>query len=122
MALRRPITSRHGIGGSGPLSPPYPVPLGSGPPRCAASGEKQRFQRKPPQQTQRTPADPRTAKTGRPACSTAGEAAAKSPPEPRISTTDAEARVMKMPDGGFRPAFNLGFASDPRSTMTQLGQ
>jgi hypothetical protein len=34
-----------------------------------------------------------------------------------MPTTDAEARVMKMPDGGFRPAFNLGFASDPRSTM-----
>ncbi len=47
----------------------------------------------------------------------AGEAAAKSPPEPRVSTTDAEARVMKMPDGGFRPAFNLGFARDPRSGM-----
>ena len=46
-----------------------------------------------------------------------GEAATKPPPEPRVSTTDAEARVMKMPDGGFRPAFNLGFASDPRSTM-----
>jgi transposase len=46
-----------------------------------------------------------------------GEGAAKPPPEPRVSTTDAEARVMKMPDGGFRPAFNLGFASDPRSTM-----
>ena len=46
-----------------------------------------------------------------------GKAAAKPPPEPRVSTTDAEARVMKMPDGGFRPAFNLGFASDPRSTM-----
>lgn len=46
-----------------------------------------------------------------------GEAAVKPPPEPRVSTTDAEARVMKMPDGGFRPAFNLGFASDPRSTM-----
>jgi len=43
--------------------------------------------------------------------------AAKPAPEPRVSTTDAEARVMKMPDGGFRPAFNLGFASDPRSTM-----
>jgi transposase len=42
---------------------------------------------------------------------------AKPAPEPRVSTTDAEARVMKMPDGGFRPAFNLGFASDPRSTM-----
>ena len=47
----------------------------------------------------------------------AGQRAAKPPPEPRVSTTDAEARVMKMPDGGFRPAFNLGFASDPRSTM-----
>jgi transposase len=47
----------------------------------------------------------------------AGEISAKPAPEPRVSTTDAEARVMKMPDGGFRPAFNLGFASDPRSTM-----
>jgi transposase len=47
----------------------------------------------------------------------AGETSAKPAPEPRVSTTDAEARVMKMPDGGFRPAFNLGFASDPRSTM-----
>jgi transposase len=27
--------------------------------------------------------------------------------KPRVSTTDAEARVMKMPDGGYRPAFNL---------------
>jgi hypothetical protein len=47
----------------------------------------------------------------------AGNGAAKPAPEPRVSTTDAEARVMKMPDGGFRPAFNLGFASDPRSGM-----
>jgi transposase len=47
----------------------------------------------------------------------AGESAAKPRPEPRVSTTDAAARVMKMPDGGFRPAFNLGFASDPRSGM-----
>jgi transposase len=46
-----------------------------------------------------------------------GASAARPPPEPRVSTTDAEARVMKMPDGGFRPAFNLGFASDPRSGM-----
>src|SRR6266487_2036617 len=30
----------------------------------------------------------------------------------RTSSTDAEARVMKMPDGGFRPAYNLGFAAD----------
>ncbi len=26
--------------------------------------------------------------------------------EPRVSTTDPQARVMKMPDGGFRPAYN----------------
>jgi hypothetical protein len=30
----------------------------------------------------------------------------------RASTTDPEARVMKMPDGGFRPAFNVQFATD----------
>lgn len=27
--------------------------------------------------------------------------------EPRASTTDAEARKMKMPDGGFRPGYNI---------------
>ena len=32
--------------------------------------------------------------------------------EPRVSTTDADARVMKMPDGGFRPAYNPQFATD----------
>jgi transposase len=26
--------------------------------------------------------------------------------QPRVSTTDPQARVMKMPDGGFRPAYN----------------
>jgi transposase len=31
--------------------------------------------------------------------------------EPRASTTDAEARVMKMADGGFRPAYNVQVAS-----------
>jgi transposase len=30
----------------------------------------------------------------------------------RASTTDAEARVMKMADGGYRPAYNLQYASD----------
>ena len=37
--------------------------------------------------------------------------------EPRASTTDPEARVMKMADGGFRPAFNVQFAAD---TATQV--
>lgn len=32
--------------------------------------------------------------------------------EPRVSTTDADARVMKMADGGFRPAFNAQLAVD----------
>jgi transposase len=35
----------------------------------------------------------------------------------RVSTTDPEARVMKMGDGGFRPAFNVQLAAD---TATQL--
>ena len=40
----------------------------------------------------------------------------KKPTEPRASTTDAEARVMKMADGGFRPAYNVQFATDIEST------
>jgi len=31
---------------------------------------------------------------------------------PRVSTTDPDARVMKMADGGFRPAYNIQFATD----------
>lgn len=31
--------------------------------------------------------------------------------EPRVSSTDPEARVMKMPDGGFRPAYNVELAT-----------
>jgi transposase len=37
------------------------------------------------------------------------DAAAKA--EARVSTTDPEARVMKMGDGGYRPAYNLQFAT-----------
>jgi transposase len=33
------------------------------------------------------------------------------PSEPRVSTTDPQARVMKMPDGGFRPAYNCQIAT-----------
>lgn len=32
--------------------------------------------------------------------------------EARVSTTDPAARVMKMADGGFRPAYNFEFATD----------
>lgn len=35
--------------------------------------------------------------------------------EARASTTDPESRVMKMADGGFRPAWNVHFVSDTAS-------
>jgi transposase len=35
----------------------------------------------------------------------------KKPKEPRASTTDPQARVMKMADAGFRPAYNVQVAS-----------
>jgi len=52
--------------------------------------------------------------------------------EPRASSTDGEARVMKMADGGFRPAYNVQFATatdthfivgvDVSNTGSDLGQ
>ena len=36
---------------------------------------------------------------------------------PRVSTTDPEARVMKMGDGGFRPAYNVQYATDTESRV-----
>jgi transposase len=49
------------------------------------------------------------------------EVAAKKPAvekdQARVSTTDAEARVMKMGDGGFRPAYNGQFAVDTETQM-----
>ena len=35
----------------------------------------------------------------------------------RASTTDPEAKVMKMADGGYRPAYNVGFAADTKSQV-----
>ncbi len=37
--------------------------------------------------------------------------------EPRVSATDPEARVMKMADGGFRPAFNAQLAVDVQTQI-----
>lgn len=37
--------------------------------------------------------------------------------EARTSTTDPSARVMKMADGGFRPAYNVHLVSDTNSTI-----
>ena len=43
------------------------------------------------------------------------EKGAKRKKEPRASTTDPDARNMKMPDGGFRPGFNVKFGTDTKS-------
>jgi transposase len=46
--------------------------------------------------------------------------AKKKPPdeaEARVSSTDPEATVMKMADGGFRPAYNVQFATDTASQV-----
>lgn len=37
--------------------------------------------------------------------------------EPRASTTDAEARVLKMADGGFRPGYNMQIISTPEQQV-----
>ena len=57
-----------------------------------------------------------------PAAAQAPQARAQTtkPKPPRVSTTDAQARVMKMADGGFRPAFNAPLAVDS-ATMIITG-
>lgn len=39
------------------------------------------------------------------------------PTEARVSTTDPDARVMKMADGGYRPAYNVHLATDVDSRV-----
>lgn len=41
----------------------------------------------------------------------------RSKSEPRASTTDAEARTMRMSDGGYRPAYNVQLATDTESRV-----
>jgi transposase len=37
--------------------------------------------------------------------------------EPRVSTTDPEARVLKMSDSGYRPAYNVQYATDTETRL-----
>lgn len=39
------------------------------------------------------------------------------PKDARVSTTDPQARVMKMADGGYRPAYNVQLATDQASDV-----
>ena len=48
---------------------------------------------------------------------TAPPSSGKPAKELRVSTTDPEARVMKMADGGFRPAYNVQLATDVDSQI-----
>lgn len=41
----------------------------------------------------------------------------KDQPKSRASTTDPEARVMKMGDGGYRPAYNAQFSTDTKNRV-----
>ena len=45
------------------------------------------------------------------------EAKGKKPAEPRASTTDPDARVMKDGGGGFRPSFNVQLATEAESGL-----
>lgn len=36
---------------------------------------------------------------------------------PRVSTTDAEARMMRMPNGGYDPAVNVQLVAEPESRV-----
>jgi len=47
----------------------------------------------------------------------AGKKRAEKITEARASTTDPEARVMRMPDGGFRPAYNVQLVTDVDSLV-----
>jgi hypothetical protein len=38
-----------------------------------------------------------------------------------VSTTDPDARIMKMPDGGFRPAFNVQLATTTDAARAIVG-
>jgi transposase len=45
------------------------------------------------------------------------EARSKKQKPPRVSATDPEARVMKQPDGGFAPSYNVQISSDAKADM-----
>jgi transposase len=48
---------------------------------------------------------------------TASKRKDRAPKDARVSTTDPAARVMKLSDGGYRPAYNVHFATDHASDV-----
>ena len=79
---------------------------------AAALATMDKLQRKPVPEAKKPKPSKRRGRSGNNDPGSPGGTAAKPEPEPRVSTTDADARVMKMADGGFRPAFNAQLAVD----------
>ena len=56
-------------------------------------------------------------KTGKIDTATAPSKAGKPAAQPRASTSDPQARIMKMADGGFRPAYNVQLVVDEKTQL-----
>ena len=89
----------------------------------SGKGKKARAHSTQADKTQAEPVQPQAAPTTQPVGEPCAEEQsseaqrAKKPKEPRVSTTDCQARVMKMADGGFRPAFNAQLAVDTQTMI-----
>lgn len=80
---------------------------------AAALATMDKLQRKPPPEAKTPKPSQRRGRKGDDDPGSPDATTAKPKPEqPRVSTTDADVRVMKMADGGFRPAFNAQLAVD----------
>jgi transposase len=88
---------------------------------AAALATMDKLQRKPPPEVKTPKPSKRRGRKGDDDPGSPDATAAKPEPEPeappRVSTTDADARVMKMADGGFRPAFNAQLAVDAETQL-----
>ncbi len=84
---------------------------------AAALATMDKLERKPPPEPKKPKPSKRRGRSGGDEPPHAASTTAKPEPEPRVSTTDPEARVMKMADGGFRPAFNAQLAVDAQTQL-----
>jgi transposase len=84
---------------------------------AAALATMDKLQRKPPPEAKKPKPSKRRGRGGNDEPGSPAATAAKPEPEPRVSTTDPDARVMKMADGGFRPAFNAQLAVDAETQL-----
>jgi hypothetical protein len=87
---------------------------------AAALAAMDKLQRKPPPEPRKPKPSKRRGRRGDDGDDGSGGGAAspaKPQAEPRLSTTDPDARVMKMADGGFRPALNAQLAVDAQTQL-----